>query len=79
MDKKSWGAFGFNISILLKVLDEIVMGDFSSFLESVLSTLDFSIDIAINCFVVKVVMLDDFRWNEVILELYLLGVGEKGT
>ena len=79
MDKKAWGAFGFDISILSKVLDKIVVGNFSSLLEAVPSTFDFGVDIAINCFVIKVVMLDDFRWNEVILELYILGIGEEGT
>ena len=61
VEEESWGASGFDIVKSFEMLDKIIICNFASFFENVPSTFYFGINVAINNFMVKVVVADDLR------------------
>ena len=68
---------GFDINILFEMGNQVIMGNFSSFLQSIPHTFYCSINIAINNLIIKVVVLDNFLEDEGILKVYILSIGEE--
>ena len=77
VEAKAWVVCSIDVAIFCKVLNKIIMGNFSSLFEAVTSTFNFGVDIAINNLVFDSVVTNDLNGDEVKLETDILGIWKE--